>query len=75
MSNIQTIKALIDLWPSRAELAGDLDTSVDRVHKWAKPGGSIPAWFHADLLRAASARGFTVSADDLVRLHDKQRAA
>lgn len=75
MSDIQTIKDLIDLWPTRAELAADMGTTVDRVHKWAKPGGAVPAWYHADLLRAAAARGFAVTAADLVRLHDKRRAA
>lgn len=74
MDQISTIKDLIDLWPTRKDLAGDLGTSLDRVHKWAA-SGCIPARYHAGVLRAATHRGFVVTADDLVRLHDQEDAA
>jgi hypothetical protein len=69
MEPITTIKQLIDLWPARRVLAEELATTKDRVDKWAQ-SGSIPARFHGPLLRAAARRGFSVTADDMVRLHD-----
>ena len=72
MSTLVTIKELIDLWPTRKVVAEELATTKDRVDKWAQ-SGSIPARFHAPLLRAAHRRGFAVTADDLVRLHDGSR--
>ena len=66
---VTSVRELIDLWPSRRELADDLQTTKDRVDKWAR-ALSIPARYHAGILRAALARGFAVSAEDLVRLHD-----
>ena len=70
MEHIPTIKQLIDLWPTRKVLAEDVGASKDRVDKWAQTG-SIPAKFHARVIRAAGSRGFAVTADDLVRLHDQ----
>lgn len=69
MTSIHTIKELIDLWPTRRELAEEVQTTVDRVHKWAQ-AGAIPARFHARFLRAAHLRGFDISAATLVQLHD-----
>lgn len=66
---IQDVRGLIDLWPTRRELADEVFTTVDRVHKWAQ-SGAIPARFHARFLRAADLRGFDVTAEVLVRLHD-----
>lgn len=74
MSKLSTIKEVIDLWPTRKVLAEELATTKDRVDKWAQ-SGSIPARFHAPLLRAAAARDFYVTADDLVRLHDGAQGA
>lgn len=73
MIEISSIRALIDAWPSRAALASEIDVSTARVHKWAKHG-AIPARFHARILRAAVPRGFAVTAEDLVRLHDRPEA-
>lgn len=70
MTEIASIRQLIDLWPTRKTLADDLGTSKERVDKWAQTG-SIPARFHAGILRAAGQREFAVTADDLVRLHDQ----
>ena len=62
------------MWASRAALAVDLSglgepVSADRVHKWAQ-SGAIPAVYHGRILRAAAARGYQLTADDLVRAHD-----
>ncbi len=70
MEQISTVKQLIDLWPARKVLAQEIGASKERVDKWAQ-SGSIPARFHAAILRAASARSFAVTADDIVRLHDQ----
>jgi len=65
-----TVKQLIDMWPTRKVLADEIGTSKERVDKWAQTG-SIPARFHAAVLRAARQREFVVTADDIVRLHDQ----
>lgn len=66
-----TVRALVDLWPTRAALAADIRSTKHRVDKWAQVN-AVPAWFHAGLIRAAQARGFDfVTADLLVRLHDR----
>ena len=71
MYNISTIGDVINLWPSRKVLADDLSkfthVTPDRVHKWAKAG--IPARYHFALVAAAQARGFSITADLLARLH------
>ena len=72
----ESVREIIDLWPTRADLASDLSdycskpVSAPRVHKWARAGGGIPAEFHAGVIACATLRGFAVSAEDLVRLHD-----
>ena len=67
------IRQLINLWPTRAELAADLseicgEVGVGKVHKWAQ-SSSIPSKFHAAVIAAAQSRGFSVNAELLVRLH------
>jgi len=78
MIAFDSIRALIDTWPSRKEFAADVGVKVDRVQKWAQTG-SIPARFHGRIIRAGALRGVVVTADDLVSLHDvsdmKDRAA
>lgn len=74
MSKPVSIKDLIDLWPSRRELASDItalgsEVDVERVHGWAKTN-SIPAKYHRRLIQSAVARGIAVSADLLADLHD-----
>lgn len=78
MEKISTIRDLIDLWPRRADLASDLSAlmaprcvSAERIHKWAATG-SIPAGYHAAVITAAVHRGFGVTAETIVRLHDIQ---
>ena len=75
MTEVSSIKDLINLWPARKALADEMTkdcpdhpVSVHQVNKWAEIG-SIRAQFHLSLLRCAQARGFPVTAELLVRLH------
>lgn len=81
MDDISSIRDLINLWPTRAVFAKDIcqvspahSVTVHQAHKWAEKG-SIPASFHRAVLMAADARGFPVTADLLVLLHDPHRSA
>lgn len=67
MEKVSTVKAFIDLFPTRRVLADDIGVEVDRVNGWAKTG-SIPARFHWPVCRAANDRGIPVSAEDLDRM-------
>jgi hypothetical protein len=80
MQSVNSAKDVIALWPTRPEMARDMNAepgetvTVDRIHKWAQ-SGVIPATYHARILRAARVRGFNLSADDMVRVHDAGRDA
>lgn len=74
MEQISTVRDLIDIWPSRKDLAGDIGASVARVHKWAQ-AGAIPARFHQLLLDAAVRRGLPVTAEIIVRIHAPREGA
>jgi len=76
MDNLSSIKAVINLWPTRAAFAQDmcsvnraLPVTVHQAHKWAEKG-AIPANRHQSLIRAAALHGFPVTAELIVRLHD-----
>lgn len=71
MSEPSSILELLDLWPTRRELATEIAASTDRVHKWAQTG-SIPAKYHLAIIMAAERRGFSVTGDLLARLHAPQ---
>ena len=71
----QTIKSIINLWATRAELERDIrlvaptvKISEGRIHKWAERN-VIPAEYQYPVILAAKSRGFNVSADLMVRLH------
>jgi len=75
MEAISSIRDLVNLWPTRSSLADDLQTfcpdlkvNTARVHKWAEHG-AIPARYHFPVLMAGRHRGFTITADLIVRLH------
>lgn len=68
MSTPASIRAIIDMWPARRDLASDVQVSADRVHKWAQVG-AIPARYHFAVITAGQARGFDVTADLMARLH------
>lgn len=79
MTELNDIKQVINLWPTRAALAEDISracgsgsVNVAQVHKWAQ-AGAIPARFHAAVIRAGRQRGFNVSADLMVLLHSVER--
>jgi hypothetical protein len=74
MSNPSSIRSVIDLWPTRRDMAADMQVSTDRVHKWAK-ANAIPARFHLRVIEAATARGFPVTADLLVQLHHAETSS
>lgn len=81
MDNISTIRDLVNLWPTRAKLADDIEAvtpalkvSVHQVHKWAEKG-SIPSKYHKSLLAAARRRNFAISAEMIVNLHSPERGA
>ncbi|MES2814507.1 MAG: hypothetical protein V4720_06395 [Pseudomonadota bacterium] len=79
MSSNLTVREIIALWPSRAVLAEDIHSETDPVtlptiHKWAQRN-SIPPRYQGPMLRAACARGITLTADTLVMAHDRQRQA
>jgi len=75
MEAISNIRDLVNLWPTRASLANDLQAlcpslkvNTERVHKWAKHG-AIPARYHFSVLMAGRCRGFKISAELIVKLH------
>lgn len=78
---VKTVKDLINLWPTRAEMAvdvskslGDKTVTVGQVHKWAQ-FQSIPARFHWAVIAAGTARGFDLTAEIMVRLHANVEAS
>jgi hypothetical protein len=79
MDSHLTVRAIINLWPSRAALVEDIHTAEDpvtlaTVHKWAQRN-SIPSRYHAAVLRAAVRRTFALSAEAMVAAHDPMRRA
>jgi hypothetical protein len=69
-----TVSDLIDLWPSRRDLAGEVGTTLETVHKWAQ-SGRIPSWKQAAVLDAARERGIPVDGEWMVRAHAFKGAA
>ena len=75
MEDISNIRQLIGLWSKRA-IAAEAINAVEggykvtrfQVDKWAE-NGAIPAKYHLQVIAAARASGFDVTADLLVRLH------
>ncbi|MDJ0631075.1 MAG: hypothetical protein QNJ44_22650 [Rhodobacter sp.] len=81
MAEIRTIRELVNLWPTRAELARDIsavspliEATTHQVHKWAE-NGSIPSKYQSAVLRAATERGFPVTAELLITLHSPREDA
>ena len=80
MDKISSIRDLINLWPTRTEMAKDLmvicavvRVTTAQVHKWAE-SDSIPAKYHNAVLKAAQHRGFAITAEQIVILHDPERS-
>ena len=81
MDKISRIRDVINLWPTRNDLAKDLmvicaalKVTTAQVHKWAE-NDSIPAKYHNAVLKAARNRGFAITAEQIVILHDPDRRA
>jgi len=55
---------ILTLWPSMAVLAADIGRPYQTVAAW-KQRGSIPARYDLDLIRAAKARGKTLTLEQL----------
>lgn len=75
MEAISSIRDLVNLWPTRSSLVEDLrifspgmKVTTARVHKWAE-NGSIPAKYQFSVLTAGRHRGFSITADLIVKLH------
>jgi hypothetical protein len=62
-----SFRAVIDLWPSKAQLARDIGCAESRVQKWSVRN-SIPAEWWLRLINAAHRRGYKVSFEDLAGL-------
>lgn len=75
MSKKRTVREIINLWPSRAALAGDVNSvagvkvaSTSQVHRWADVQ-SIPAKYHHWIVLAAGRRSLDVDAAALALAH------
>jgi len=64
---------VIDLWKPRSELAAAISVNVDAVHKWAQ-NNRIPPQYFGGIIKAAQAAGKSITASDLVRVHDNRCA-
>jgi len=78
MEKPKNIEELIFAWPKpgSVNLAADLNmpdhpVKRQRVDRWCRVG-SIPAKYFGSIIRAAQSRGIVLTADDLVRIHDKE---
>jgi hypothetical protein len=60
------MRSIIELWPARAALAADLGLPYTTVASWYARG-RIPARYELALLRAAAARGYLLTLEDLVQ--------
>lgn len=70
----KTFCDVIDLWPSIKDLAADVDEPYARVLKW-RIRNNVPGGAWRKLLAAAKRRGYRVTAEHLVEIADKHRAA
>ena len=59
-----TFDAILDLWPSLADLARDISEAPETVRMW-KYREHIPPKHWGPILRAATSRGIEISFDDL----------
>lgn len=58
---------VIDLWPSVADLAGDIDEKIDTVRKW-RTRNTIPADKWARVVEASKRRRYKITPNLLVEL-------
>lgn len=81
MENVSSIRDLVNLWPTRAALAAEINAefpflgvTTGQVHKWAEKD-SIPARYQFAVLCVGQNRGFDISSDLILRLHMVSRSA
>lgn len=60
-------------WPRLSDLAADLGKPYQTVAAW-KQRNSIPAQYDLDLIRAAKARGESLTLDDLAQARAREPA-
>lgn len=65
---------IFNKWPRMVDLASDLGKPFSTVSAW-KQRGSIPARYDLDLIRAAKARGETLTLEDLAQARSSQNIA
>ncbi len=63
---MKTPRDILDMWPSRAELARDLDEASVTVRQWGR-NNSIPGKADVGLVSAAKRRGFMLTFEMLAR--------
>lgn len=73
MSEHTSFRAIVDLWPSREELASDVSTTVGRVSKWAQRD-NIPAEWWSAVLGTERARSAGITAEILTSLAAREPA-
>lgn len=71
---MKTYRDILELWPSRQELADDLGEKLATVHKW-HTRNSVPADKWQSLLTAARKRRYPLRPEMLIRLADGTSAA
>lgn len=73
MEKLTDVRALIDLWPTRAWMARKVGANGAAVQKW-HTNNRIPAVWHQSVIAAAKAEGFEgVTAEWMVAVHDRAR--
>lgn len=71
---MKSVDEIVDLWPSMADLARDLDVPYSTVAAW-KQRGSIPVGYWRHLIDAAQRRRFaSVTSMALIEAHDPAAA-
>lgn len=71
---METFQDVIDLWPSRAALALDVDATPAQVSKWWQRD-SVPGEWWAPIVLAARRRGHKISANQLAQIAARDRVA
>lgn len=65
-----TFRSIIELWPTRGELARELRASPSQVSKWWQRDFIPAEWWHS-LLSTETAREAGLNAESLARLADR----
>ena len=70
-----SIRSLVESWPSRADFASDVGAPISLVHKWIENGRIPSPWQHA-VVNAAAVRGLELySAEWMLSVHSGTRNA